>query len=455
MRLDRREILKALFAASSAVASNPIGLARAEALSDKTIIVIGAGCAGLGAGAQLRREGANVIVLEARDRIGGRVHTDWSMGAPFEVGAGWIHGPSKENPTKQLCDSIGSSYFLTDDDNAVTFSAEGDEWSDERLTEVAEKLYEHLEEIEEELEVWDDRTFVDVIRDLKPSLLRDPDMVWALSAYVEFSAGAPIEDLSAVTFMQTDAYPGSDVIVTSGYDKMLTPLTEGIDLRLKTPVTEIAYTDDGVTVQTPSGTIEGDYCICSVPLGVLKSGNIVFIPPLPEDVQDSIDEIGFNSVTKIAFKFEEPFWDVETQYFGIATESKGRWNYWLNYRTFSDENILLGVSVGAYAPIADAMSDAEITADALNVLSDVWGEDEVSEPIEMLRTNWSQDPYAMGTYAYPRPGTRPSTFDDLADPIGGRLFFCGEHTFFDHVGTTHGAYLSGVRSAKHVLKKAT
>ena len=70
-------------------------------------------------------------------------------------------------------------------------------------------------------------------------------------------------------------------------------------------------------------------------------------------------KIGFGSVTKIAHRFDEPFWDTKIQYFGVNTKEKGRWNYWLNYRTFSKQNILLGLSVGDYALIADNLSERE------------------------------------------------------------------------------------------------
>ena len=134
------------------------------------------------------------------------------------------------------------------------------------------------------------------------------------------------------------------------------------------------------------------------------------------------------------------------------TEQKGRWNYWLNYRTFADENILLGISVGAYAQVADRMTDEEMAADALEALRDVWG-DSVAEPTEILMTQWSKDPWTFGAYAYPTPGSQTSTSDDLSDPIEGRLFLCGEHTTFDYMATTHGAYISGLKAAKMIIEK--
>lgn len=451
----RRRFLKAALFASGALAATPMGRARAQALDGVTVIVVGAGVAGLGAARALKNQGATVIVVEAQDRIGGRLWTDWALGedAPFEVGAGWVHGPSEDNPAKQLADAAGGKYFVTEDDNLTVFSADGTEWDDEEVEWINEEWAEALGKVDETLELSDRRSLRDAISDLYPSALSEPGLLWALSAYTEFSKGAPIEDLSAVYHDDDAVFDGADVVVGNGYDRLLGPMAEGLDIRTGTKVIAISYGDDGVTVDTSQGPIEGDYVICSVPLGVLKAGTVAFDPELPSGVRDDIDGLGFGSVTKLALKFDQPFWDIETQYFGIITEEKGRWNYWLNYRTFSQENVLLGLSVGAYAPVADRMTDQEMAADGLEVLRGVWG-DAVGEPTQILATHWSTDPHALGAYAYPRPGGRPSQFDDLADPIEGRLFLCGEHTMFDYAGTIHGAYLSGLRAAENVIDEA-
>ena len=78
---------------------------------------------------------------------------------------------------------------------------------------------------------------------------------------------------------------------------------------------------------------------------ILLAKRIKFIPELPGKFRESMVKIGFGSVTKIAHRFDEPFWDTKIQYFGVNTKEKGRWNYWLNYRTFSKQNILLGLSL--------------------------------------------------------------------------------------------------------------
>jgi monoamine oxidase len=451
--IDRRRFLKLAMAASGGLALPSVGLSASQALKGAKVIVVGAGISGLGAARVLVDQGAEVVVLEAKPRICGRLLTDYSMGAPFEFGAGWIHGPSAANPVRQLSDAVKSGTFVTDDDSLIVFDSHGEEIEDERLEDIAETWEEILEGLDRELEDDDTRSLRDAIADSERAALQDPGVLWALSAYTEFSKGAPIEELSAVYHDDDKAFPGDDVVVTTGYDKILGPLAAGVDIRFSTAVTAIAYAGDGVIVRTPTGEFDGDYVICSVPLGVLKAGAVTFDPPLPAKIRRNIDGLGFGSVTKIALKFERAFWDQKTQYFGVMTKDKGRWNYWLNYRTFSQQNILLGLSVGAYALVADSMSDEEMTADALQVLRTVW-EDAVGNPIQVKTTHWSTDPHTRGAYTYPRPGGRPSQFDGLAEPIEDRLFLCGEHTLFDYAGTTHGAYMSGLRAAELVFEEA-
>jgi monoamine oxidase len=452
-RLDRRRFLKAALFASGALALSPAGQARAQALKGTRVVVVGAGISGLAAAKSLLNQGAEVVVVEARDRIGGRIYTDFAMGPPFEVGAGWIHGPSPDNPARQLADAVGSKYALTDDDNLTVLTATGEEISEDALEEANEEWAEILEWIDENLESNDTRSLAQVLSARFPEALKDPLLRWAFTAYSEFQDGAPMEDVSAVYRDDDSAFPTPDVVITTGYSAILEPIAKGLDIRLKTVVSAIRYGDDGVTVETSAGAFEADYCVCSLPLGVLQAKKVAFDPALPSEYQGDIAKIGFNSVTKIAFKFEQAFWDVETQYFGVMTETKGRWCFWLSYRTFTDENILLGLSVGAYAPVADRMSDAEMSKDALEVLRGVWG-DAVGTPVQTLATHWSTDPYALGAYSYPRPGNTPDDFDTLTEPVEHRVFLCGEHTMFEYKATVHGAYLSGLRAAEQVIEEA-
>lgn len=447
---SRRALLKSASIVLGSASLSSIALRNAKAIQDKTFIVIGAGIAGLAAAKDISDIGAKVIVLEARDRIGGRIYTDYSMGTPFEIGAGWIHGPSKKNPIRLLSEDVSAKIFETDNDSLIVFDNDGNELTDLKVERIEKEWGRALKKIDDELEYSDRRSLAAALKTLYPHAIKDDGIRWAFSAYTEFSKGAAIEDLSAVYHDDDRAFELPDVIISSGYDHILAPLRLGLDIRLSSVVKKINYGKNGVYVKTEQGDIFGDAVVCSLPLGVLKSNTVDFDPPLPKDYVNSINSIGFGSVTKIALKFSSAFWDADTQYFGMITNPKGRWNYWLNYRTFSEENILLGLSVGSYALKADKMSKHEMTADALSVLRRIWG-DSVSDPIAVKTTHWSIDQYCMGAYSYPKPGSTPKMFNMMMTPVSKSLVLCGEHTNFEYAGTVHGAYLSGRNAVKRLI----
>lgn len=446
MKLSRRASLKLALASLFVSRAN---LAVAQDLKDQHVFVVGAGIAGLSAAKALQDRGARVTVLEAGNRIGGRIWTDMSMGAPFEYGAGWIHGPGGGNPVAALAREVDAELFVTDDENIDLYDETGESISQEAWEDF-EVMYERLNTIfEEYIRRGDKRSLMQVVKDVRPAILNDPLGLWMLSAYTEFDIGAGIEDIGSGIAFEDKAFPEDDVIVLDGYEALLAPLIDGLDIQLNTPVTQISYASNAVQLRTDSSVLTGDHCICTVPLGVLKAGDITFNPALPAPLQKSIDRLGFGSVTKIILKFEDVFWDDEVQYFGVMTAPKGRWNYWINYTEFSDEPILLGLSLGSYAPVADAMTPEDMTEDALDVLRDVYG-DEVLEPVQVLTTHWSQYEHFKGAYSYPQVGGSIKDFTRFQKPETSRLHFAGEHTIFEYHSSTHGALLSGLRAAKAI-----
>ncbi len=453
-RLDRRLFLQASALLSGAAAGMlPQSTSAATTLKGGRVIVIGAGIAGLGAAWALAQQGAEVTIFEAKDRIGGRIHTDYSLGPPFEAGAAWIHGPSTDNPVRQLADAVGAKYFATDHENIAVVDRNGRWLDDEELEEVAEAWAHVIEHLDETLDLSDRRSLRQAIDDEFPGTLNIPAMQWAFNAQTEFQNGGPLAQTSSTYHDDDEAFPSADVVITTGYDAILAPLTKGLNIHLSTPVNSVTVGKNGVAVETAEDEFIADVCICAVPLGVLKFGGLAFRPALPQSHLQAMNRIGLGSVTKIAMKFDRPFWDIETQYFGVMTETMGRWGLWLNYRTFTQENILVGLSLGDYALVADGMSDREMIADALDVLRRAWGE-RVGRPSRVLTTRWSRDRHVRGAYSFPMPGGGPGDYERLSQPVGERLFFCGEHTIFEYKGTVHGAFLSGLRTAEQIMEMA-
>lgn len=446
-RLSRRELLKWTAGASVAsVVAHPV-TTFGQTKTDYDVIIVGAGIAGLTAARQLANDGFEVLILEARDRLGGRIATDWSLGAPFEVGAGWIHGP-EDNPLTDRPEAEGLTQFVTDDNSLAVFTATGEAINRPTLFALDARLKSAAEAIDDLLE--EDMPLSVALDRYDPKLLADPLFRWAMSAFVEFDTGGPIEALSAAYFNADSAFEGDDTVVLEGYDKLLPTPGPAVDIVFEAIVSDIEYEEgDGAAVYVGDEVFEADFAICTAPLGVLKADKIKFDPPLPSQIKSSINTIPMGTVTKLALAFDVPFWDIDTQYFGAITEPKGRWPYILNYRTFSDANILLLLSFGDYAFKADAMTEAEMREDAIDVIKGVFGPD-IPTPTASLSTHWSTDPFSLGAYSYSGFGATPAHFDAFAKPVAEVLIFAGEHTDFAYHGTAHGALLSGRRAADQV-----
>jgi monoamine oxidase len=240
------------------------------------------------------------------------------------------------------------------------------------------------------------------------------------------------------------------VVLTTGYDEILKPLAKGLDIRLNQPVTRVEYEKgDGATVFSGNTAYEASFVISTLPLGVLQAKDVKFDPPLPKSQRARIKRIGMGNVTKLAMKFDQAYWPTDTQYFGLMTKEKGRWNYFLNYRTFCDQNILLALSVGDYATKVEKLSEKAMLADCMKAARTMFGQD-VPEPQTHLATRWSRDKFSKGAYSYSKLGVKPADFDNLAKPVEDVIVFAGEHTLFKYHATVHGAYLSGLRAAKIV-----
>ncbi len=449
MKISRRYALKSFFSLISYISLSNFSLAKNQSLIGKDVIIIGAGISGLIAASTLIQKGANVIILEAKNYIGGRIRTDRSLGSPFEYGAGWIHGPSHDNPIRNLANRSNSSLFITEDDSCELFNLSGNE--------IDEKVWDKIEK------VWEEITYNEIDRNTKGSILdaiyeydsniwNDPNIRWVFSAYEEFDYGGPIHEISAGLIQDMSSFPTDDVIFKDGYDKIINLLAKNLKIKTNSIVKSVNYmSKNNIIVSTKSKNYECDYVICSVPLGVLKSNSIEFNPALPNYKQDSIEKVGFGTVSKLALKFTDQFWNSDVQYYYTVAKETGRWPIWMNYRTFSKKKILMGLCFGDYAKKADLLTTEELTEDGLKVLTNIW-EDDVGKVQNVLRTSWLSDPFTRGAYSFPRVDNSKEDFENLAESIDNKLFFCGEHTYLKYLATTHGAFLTGIRAANEVIK---
>lgn len=416
-------------------------------LNNKKVVVIGAGISGLAAAKKLNEKGFTVTILEGQEKVGGRIRTDRSLGVAFDEGASWIHGPNG-NPISNLAFQSGANIFLTSDDNVEVFDIGGTQYTDTILTNAENQFEIALNSVKNS--GTQTQSFDSVFNTLYPTESNDRLWKYMLSAFLEFNTGGDISKLSSKFFEDDEEYSGEDVIITNGYDKLTDFLSIGLDVRLNTTVTSINYSQSKVKIIANGNNFEADYVIVSVPLGVLKNNSINFTPELPTGKITAINNTNMGNVNKFLLVWNTPFWDTNLQYIGYTPDTKGKFNYYLNIKKFTQTNGLITFAFGDYATITESMTDNQVIDEIMLNLKNIYGNN-IPAPVNLLRTKWAQNIYSFGSYSYPTNGSTSINFDILANELDNKVFFAGEHTEREFRGTVHGAYLSGIREANKII----
>lgn len=417
------------------------------------VLVLGAGIAGLAAARTLTDKGLNVIVLEARNRVGGRMWTDSSLGLPLDLGASWIHGVNG-NPITKLAKQFGVTTVPTDDENSMMFHADGSEMTDAEWAEMEalfEEIYAEVAEMQEDTEndMSLQEAFDEVLagHDLSEEELRGLNYYAYLGTALEY--GADPKDLSLWEWDQDEEFDGEEVIFPGGYNQITDGLAKGLDIRLGTVVNTVRYGGDGVEVETSAGRFMADKAVVTFPLGVLKQATVKFEPPLPESKQAAIDRLAMGVLNKVYLKFPEIFWDEDVQTISYVGEELGEWGDWLSFVPFTGEPVLMAFHGGDKGFALEDMSDDEIREGAMKTLRVMFGDD-IPEPEGMLITRWGKDPFAFGAYSHIPPFASGADYDALFEPVDDVLFLAGEATSREYPSTVHGAYLSGIAAAEEL-----
>ncbi|MRH92831.1 NAD(P)-binding protein [Nocardia sp. SYP-A9097] len=428
------------------------------------VVVVGAGIAGLAAAQALRKLGYEVVVLEARDRVGGRI---WTDADGVDLGAHWIHG-TEGNPLTELVEGLGIPYSYVGGDSSYTggfdsltlFGPDGriaNSTVKNRTLELADQV---LHELEQRAELarrrgHPDMSLSGVIDEILAAAGHSHQDEQAIRYHLNVILREDVaEDPDLLSFKYWEdgyrVYGYGDSVLHGGYQAVIAALAADADIELETPVRRITLGDNAVRITTDSAVWDADKVLVTVPLGVLKAGDLLFDPPLPERKQHALDRLGFGTLNKIALHYSERFWPAEQYVYGYLCRETERYptvviNMWKSHGK-PILVLLLGASLGR---VMESWPDEQVRDYATTVVSDIFGA-ETPAPQRVSRTSWSSDPYAHGSYACIGVNASPRDLDTLAEPVEDRLYFAGEATNSYHWGCVHSAYESGLREAARI-----
>jgi monoamine oxidase len=427
------------------------------------VIVVGAGIAGLTVANALAQAGVACVVVEARGRVGGRLHTIDLAGAPVDMGGSWIHHPTG-NPMRAFADQVGVA------------CRDGDPLPEMAAFDLGESRRLSPDEVRAELSTLYE-AFPAAIDRLRHELGPDASAAEGIDAFVEGAGLSPaagrrarqglralIEGESAdlpegqsLRWMWNEfEYEGGFFgdLPSGGYRSLVQAMADGADIRLNFDVAEIAVDPDGVSVRSTAGPAEdGSHVVVTVPLGVLKDRRPQFSPALPPDRLDAIDRLGFGRFEKVVLTFDHAFWRVaglpHLMLFPRDPDESTMWV--IGHDAFGAGPTLVFFIFHGVAMLDMTPDDA---ADwVCGLLTEAIGTT-CPEPTAVAVTSWATDPYSLGSYSHIPPGAAPADADLLGEPLHGRLLFAGEHTQSARLVYTDGAMASGIREAKRLLQQA-
>lgn len=414
-------------------------------------IVIGAGIAGLAAAQYLHKAGHEVTILEAKDRIGGRVYTNRSFtDHPVELGAELIHGENAA--TWELVNRLGlKTVHWEKQDDAIVKLENGLSMSMRE----ARASYPNFD-VTRSWDIPDVEAFDN--EDWHSYLSRigfDAEQLRYVKRSFANATGESMRFLSAQAILESlddtkDNSGENDYRILNGYDKLIDHLAQDLLIMTDDPVSQINSQKGAVRIESlGDDSYEADNCIISVPLGVLQSESIVFNPALGHEKMQALKGLKMGPVIKMIYVFDEHISDKSIS----AIYSRHNPPMWWSpsYGHSSNEQVWTAFVSGGWAMELLGLGEEEALEHGLKMLSNELGKTNLKAKLMHLE-NWPEDPYTKGGYSVVLPGHYGARAA-LAKPTPP-LFWAGEAcaTPEGRAQTVHGAYLSGLRAAQEVLE---
>jgi monoamine oxidase len=412
-------------------------------MSHYDVAVIGAGAAGLAAGLELQKAGRSFIVLEARDRIGGRAFTDTAtLGLPFDMGAHWLHSAAV-NPFVTIADRLGLAY-----NDRISFEGEhilrfgkGGPLPAAVQAEIAQYIIRALEDFIAAGTAGRDVPFTDVFDQAS----RWYPLLHQLVGQITSIDPEHCSTLDASRYV----YDGGDFPVKDGYGALVARHAAGLPVTLATPVSRIDWSGRAVRVETPGGTLTAARIILAVPVNVLIAGSIRFDPVLPADLVAAFHDCPMGVSEKFAMLLDEPVGGYGHVYGDVIFDDPAKPAFNLHLNPFG-RPLLVSHFGGSYGAELERLGDADMSALAMEALAEAFGSDMTKRVVKTLRTHWASDPFTLGGYSHARPGKAESRLK-FSETVGDRIVLAGEHCSIPFYSTVHGAHLSGIAAAEKAV----
>ncbi|XWS45751.1 hypothetical protein CRYUN_Cryun14cG0006300 [Craigia yunnanensis] len=433
--------------------------------SRSSVIIIGAGVSGISAAKVLAENGIqDLVILEASDRVGGRIRKEKFGGVSVELGAGWIAGVGgkESNPVWELATQLGLRTCFSDYSNARynIYDRSGEIFpcgiAADSYKKAVDSAIQKLRDLE--ANCVDDasngtelpltpNTPIELAIDF---ILHDFEMaeVEPISTYVDFGERE---------FLVADERGYEYLLYKMAEDFLFTSEGKILDNRLKLNkvVRELQHSRNGVTVKTEDGCVyEANYVILSASIGVLQSDLISFSPPLPRWKTEAIEKCDVMVYTKIFLKFPYKFWPCgpEKEFFIYAHERRGYYTFWQHMENaYPSSNILVVTLTNGESKRVEAQSNEETLKEAMGVLRNMFGPD-IPNATDILVPHWWNNRFQCGSYSNYPIISNNQVLNDIKAPVG-RIFFTGEHTSERFNGYVHGGYLAGIDTSKAVLEE--
>ena len=425
------------------------------------VIIIGGGASGIAAANYLQQNGKKVIILEARNRIGGRIHDENVKGfGKIPLGAAWLHYKQnvwknydiKTHMLKELLDKCDVKYVKSDGlankENIPIYDSEGKLFINKEAMKILSKLPKLIcQECKKNPEM----ILSECIKKILKKYNLQEDIV---NAFINRTTEHCSLNADLMRCKNYDCWEPNGDIVVDGYGKLIKKLAKNIKIKLNSEVIKIVQ-ENIVTVTTKDNKIykiyKSKYLILTIPLGVLKKGIIDFSPPLPKEKIDILKKNIYTGLhEKIFLSFPYKFWDSKIHVFHYAdNKHRGLCTQWQNLPIKTDKHILYTNLSGPEVKYV-YKSDEELKDISMKHLKKIFGNN-IPEPLDIYVTRWKLDPYTMGA-AHSQPNLNGTMYDFkiIGKPFH-KIFFAGVSTSESVTETVEAAILTGIRASKEIL----